>query len=270
MPILGVQCGADGSYQSFDSCIECHRNRGPRLCHFPTFALRLMRDNGVKRKNVGYSATTLLACPRAVALLEEYEYYEDLYSGWNKTRGELMHMVAEAYPDENILQEQRFRKIVTVDGEDFAVTGKADEIDTVFNYIMDYKWTGEIPDRPKADHEAQFNIYRWLLDGGINVETKEVVHIDIVGGGMHYLTMKKKKKRNGTVIDPWKKIPYDVWPVEYTQSLVEQRLRPLTIFHKTGKLPLHNPYEGGYWTCDCEKIVEQLRDRGIPITHADQ
>jgi hypothetical protein len=163
LPVIGIQCGADGSYQSFDSCIECHRNRGPRNCHFPTFGLRLMRDNGVKRKNVAYSATTLLACPRAVALLEEYDYYEDLHSGWNKTRGELMHMVAEAYPDENTIQEQRFKKIVNVDGEDFIVTGKADEIDTEFLYIMDYKWTAEIPVKPKADHEAQFNIYRWLL-----------------------------------------------------------------------------------------------------------
>jgi len=270
MPVVGIQCGCDGSLQSFDSCIECHRNRGPRNCHFPTFALKLMRDNGSKRKGVGYSATTLLACPRAVALLEEYDYYEDLYSAWNKTRGELMHMVAEAYPDDNIIQEQRIRKMVTVDGEEFLVTGKADEIDIVYQYILDYKWTGEIPTKSKPEHEAQFNIYRWLCDGGYYLDTGEVVHMDIVGGGMHYLTLKKKKKRNGTVIDPWKKIAYDVWSMDRVQQLVEDRLRPLTIWHKTGKLPLHNPYQGGYWTCDCQKIEEQLTDRGIEITHGDQ
>lgn len=265
MPIAGIVCGADGSYQGFDSCIECHRNRGPRNCHFPTFALKLMRDNGVSRAGVGYSATTLLACSRAVALLEVYDYYEELESGWNKIRGELMHAVAERYPDENTIQEQRIRKMVTIGDETFLVTGKADEIDTLFGYILDYKWTAEIPEKPKPEHEAQFNIYRWLCDDGTYLDTGEPVNIDIVGGGMHYLSMKKKKKRDGRIIYPWKKIPYATWPVEQTQSLVETRLFPLTEWHATGFLPVHNPYESGFWTCDCEKITTQLQQRGIEV-----
>lgn len=265
MPIVGVQCGADGSLQSFDSCIECHIKRGPRNCHFPTFALKLMRDNGIKRRGVGYSATTLLACPRAVALLEVYDYYEHLESGWNKIRGELMHMVAEAYPEDGVIQEQRIAKMVNIDGEEFLVTGKTDETDTMFGYILDYKWTAEIPEKPKPDHEAQFNIYRWLWDGGTYLDSGETVNIDITGGGMHYLSMKKKKKRDGTIIQPWKKIAYPCWSMERVAELVEDRLRPLTIWHRTGRLPLHNPYEKGFWKCDCEKIIEQLNEQGVEV-----
>ena len=276
MPVSGIVCGHDGSYQSFDSCITCHQNRGPRNCHFPTFALKIMRDNDRKRVGAGYSATTLLNCPRAVALLEQYDYYEDLESGWNKIRGELIHMAYEAEPDipQGVIKEQRLRKTVLVDGVPINVTGKADEIDVINASIIDLKFTGVIPEQDKVDHIAQYNIYAWLCDGGVfirddptqGIKAGDTLNLTIKNGGMHYLTLKRKKKRDGRIILPWRKVAYPLWDAAKTEALVIERLTPLVRFRQTRMLPTCNPYyTERHWTCDCSRIEKQLTDRGISI-----
>lgn len=276
MPIKGVICGHDGKLRSFDECICGHQTR-ERSCHFPTFALKLMRDHDRKRGNAGYSATMLLACPRAIALLENFDYYEDLESGWNKLRGELLHAVAEAEPDipEGIIKERRVRKTVLVEGEEIVITGQVDELDKPYQGVIDYKFTGSIPEKPKKDHVAQFNIYAWLCEGGVLMAVKdqygnilaeeEPINIRIERGGMHYLTLKKKKKRDGTVILPWKKVSYPRWPNGKTEKFVIERLTPLVQFHRTGIYPACGAYDTGFWTCECAKIEKQLAERGISI-----
>ena len=277
MPIVGVKCGYDESYQTFQSCIDCHQNGGPRNCHFPTFALKVMRDNDKKRKGAGYSATTVLACPRAVALLEKYDYYEDLDSGWNKIRGELIHMAYEAEPDilDGVIKEQRLRKWVTVDGQRIPITGKADEINKTRAQIIDLKFTAAIPEQDKADHIAQFNIYAWLCSGGEflfddptqNIKAGDILNLNITGGGMHYISLKRKKKRDGRIIPPWKKVAYPLWPSEQTERLIVSRLAPLVQFRQDGVLPACQPYyTEPHWTCECVKITQQLVARGITIT----
>jgi hypothetical protein len=268
--IAGIVCELDESFQSFETCIKGHESRDAcRNCHFPTFALKIARDNDKKRTGAGYSATTLLNCPRAVALLSQYDYYEPAEALWNKIRGELLHAAAEADPDPpaHVVRERRVRHTLEIDGEPvpLVVTGKADEIDMSFEIITDYKFVGSIPEDGTPYHEAQFNIYAWLCSVGHFVDTGEPVNLTIKGGGMHYLTLKRRKKRDGTIIKPWLKYRYPIWSNERVEQLVIERLMPQVQFHQTGVLPTCDPFVKGRWDCECVKITRQLTNRGIEV-----
>jgi hypothetical protein len=264
MPLVGVVCGRDGQLRPFEECIRCHEYGPGPSCNAPVQLLKAMRDNHITRKHAHYSATMLLGCPRAIALLENYDYYEPLETAWNKHRGTLTHMMMEmdTTPKAGLMREQRLFKIVTINGIEFIVTGKPDEVDTERRILIDYKTAHTLPS-PKVSHEAQFNIYAWLLDGGRIINEDGTpgaeVHVNIVAGGMHYLTFKTK--------EAWKKVAYPVWDDGEAEALVIARLAPLAAWKETGNLPSCWPYETfpGKWRCDCEKIQSQLDLRGIEV-----
>ncbi len=261
MGTIGVVCGYDKSFQSFAHCIYCHENFCERNCHAPVELLKVMRDNMSKRNGAGWSATTLLDCPRAVAMLEVYDYYEPLISGWNKARGEWWHQVLESDPDppEGVIVERRIYRDIDVNGEKIRLTGKPDKVYTKEGVLLDGKSKDRLPKTLATDHEAQFNIYIWLLADGNFLDTGEPVQVKITRGGMHYVTWKTKEE------DAFKKVGYPIWELEDTEAFIIERLAPLVIWRKTGNLPRCDPYVKGRWDCNCVKLTKQLNERGIDV-----
>jgi len=260
MPIVGVICPVDGSYQPFEFCIQCHQERDKsRPCHAPIFALKSMRDNHIHRVGAGISVSTLLSCPREVALTERYDVYEHVMSGYNKARGSYTHAMIEADqdPPDWIIRERR----LYLDILGVRVTGQPDEVDTKYHVLVDYKSKDNLPLKPDPSHEYQFNAYAYLLRHGYWMDTNEKANIDIKVIGAHYLTWKTK------IDKAWKKKPYPVWSDERMERALHERLQPLIEWRESGILPQCNPYQTfpGRWVCHCNKIEDQLKDRGIDV-----
>ena len=269
MPIIGVLCGMDDSPQTFETCIHHHENRSSeRNCHCPIAVLKSMRDNHIDRKGAGISASTLIACPRAVAIEQKYDIYMPVISGWSMGRGTFVHamMEAERDPPPWVVKEQRVERTI----DDVTVTGKPDEVDTKYKVLVDYKSKDNLPKKTDERHEFQFNIYAWLLRGGVWQKSDETSAYPIVKGeaadihvetiAAHYITWKTKKDL------AWKKMRYPVWTDEYTSDLISERLKPLTNWKEHGIIPQCSPYVmNKYWTCDCQKYEAQLAERGITV-----
>jgi len=258
MPIKGVICGYDGTKQDFDYCINCHESFGERNCHAPVELLRSMKNNLVTRANAGWSASTLLSCPRAVALLETYDYYEPLKVGWNKARGTYLHLMLESemVPNENIIAEVRVEKYF----KGVRLTGKPDKVYKKEGVIIDYKSKYRLPTKPDPMHEAQMNVYAWLLDGGTLLHDDgrtEPVNIKITKGGMLYITW------NTAEDSQFLKWGYPIWEQRKIESFLEERVTPLATWKETGELPTCNPYVKGFWDCDCVKIAKQLNEETL-------
>ena len=255
MPIKGIICGCDGTKQEFDTCIHAHETFGERNCHAPVELIRSMKNNLATRANAGWSASTLLSCPRAVALLETYDYYEPLHVGWNKARGTYLHTMLESemVASDNVIAEVRIEKYYN----GIRITGKPDKVYKAEGIIMDYKSKYRLPTKPDPSHEAQMNVYVWLLDGGVLLHddgTREPVNVKISKGGMLYITWNTPRDSQ------FLKMGYPIWSPQQIEEFLEQRVTPLAEWKRTGELPQCNPYIKGPWDCDCVKIQRQIND----------
>lgn len=263
MPIVGVICGMDGTCQAFETCIHAHETMSTeRNCHVPVASIKSQRDNMKFRKDAGVSASVVLACPRAYAIEQTYDLYESVISGYNKFRGTLIHALFEADPDPPswVVQEERIMRWVVVNGKKVRVTGKPDYVDPKYRVLIDFKSKHNLPTKMDPRHEAQFNIYRWLLKNGIFTRTNEPCQIEVDRIGAHYVTF------NTTAEKAWKKVLYPVWEYEEVERMVIRRLEPLTKWQEDGILPECSPFiENRYWKCDCEKHETQLAERGIIV-----
>jgi len=217
-----------------------------------------MSKESERRQNVGVSATTLLQCARAVALKEQFPYYEAIDSAWNKFRGTLAHLMFESGSPERpgLIREKRVEHHVIVDGVDIQLTGQVDEVDTNRSLIVDYKSTHLVPKKLKEGHTEQVNIYIWLLANGRWQEypvwelSGQPCNINITKAGIHYISFKSLDQSKKAV---------DVWPLWRTEDLVMNRLQPIADYKRTGIIPDCNIYHRyGKQPCDCEKIEKQL------------
>lgn len=267
MPIVGVICPYDNTPQTFETCIHHHENRSiQRNCHAPVFALKSMRDNHIHRKGAGISASTIISCPRAVAIEHSYDVYEAVISGYNKGRGSWLHAMVEADSDPPpwIIREQRL--VLDVEGQ--SITGQPDEVDTKYLVLVDYKSKDNLPLKPDPAHEFQFNIYAHLLRNGVWARSDkkyqtvkgERANIDVHTIAAHYVTWKTKVEK------AWLKMAYPVWDNEYTHEVIAKRLQPLILWRENSVLPSCDPYiKSPYWKCQCQKYEEQLAERGIAL-----
>lgn len=245
MPLKGVVCDSKnpkyaGEKLSFDACLLCaRRSQSDRWCHAPYALIKGMASNSVERKDAGLSATMLLdPCARRVILQQTEDYYEAPSRYWARFRGTLSHLLMETYDGggEGIIQEVRFRKAVTVEVDgvqvEVEITGKMDHVDVNQKLIIDYKSIKSINAQPvnqgrcKPEHAEQVSIYRWLLDGGTNMETGETVHYDIERAGIIYFDMA------GT-----RKIGAPMMSLEETEAFIRERVTPFARFSFTGELP---------------------------------
>jgi hypothetical protein len=185
-----------------------------------------MRSNEGNREGAGLSATMILQCPMQTILKETEDYYEspaDYHARW---RGTGVHAMAEVDgPYEDVIQEERIRKNVTVLGETITVSGKPDWFDTRHNHLDDWKSTKKCPSAPYDDHIAQINIYAWLIDGG---------------------SWDKRGKLSNTVesasivyIDPDRSVIREVelWTTEATEAMIVRKIEPLVLYRRDGILP---------------------------------
>jgi hypothetical protein len=202
--------------------------------------------------------STLISCPRAVALEEKYDLYEPIISGYNKGRGSWVHAMLEVDRDPPpwIIRERRL--YLEVNG--VRVTGQPDEVDTKYKVLVDYKSKDNLPLKPDLSHEFQFNGYAHLLRNGYWTDTNERADINVDVIAAHYVTWKTKLEK------AWFKMPYPVWDNDYTQEVIENRLAPLTAWRSDGILPSCSPYvPNQYYKCQCTKWEMQLTERGITI-----
>lgn len=229
----------------------------------------MIRDNAKGRVNAGISASTLTACPREVALMEKYDYYAPIPQFWIMGSGTVLHSAIEADDDPPwIMKERRGVRHIDVtlaDGTVITVrlSGQMDRVDTKYRRLIDYKQKEKVPWKPDETHEFQWNFYRWILADCILLEDKvqglpeEPFSIDIVGGGMYYVSRNRD--------EPFKKIAYPIWDTEDTENVIRTRLQPILEWQNHKVLPACDPYKrfGGKWRCGCELIEEQARERGI-------
>jgi hypothetical protein len=255
MGLKGVLCDADGEAYSFDECLACARAGGPRRCDNPLPLLVAMSKNQRERKDAGISATMLLDCPRKVILMQEEDYYEKPSSYWARFRGTIGHLMMEAYGSDeaNVVQEIRFRKSVEIDGVSIEITGKADWTDLKRKLLIDFKSTKSINRKPikdglpKEDHPKQVSIYRWLMWGGVNMETTDLLpemktqHIEIDQAGILYFDM------SGT-----KKVAAPLWSLDETEAFIIERLRPIVRYRTDKEMPPLWMNERGYRHVLCD------------------
>lgn len=224
-----------------------------------------MRDNHIGREHAGWSASTLTSCAREIAIQGEYDYYEDVKSGYNKARGEWLHCLfsSDPSPKAGVIKERRVRRNIEVLGYQCYLTGKFDKLDPELGLLIDYKSKHLIPKKPDPSHEAQFNVYVWLVANGNYVNDDgskgEKINVTVTKGGMHYLTFNPK--------EPFKKMMYPIWPAEQTKAFIIQRMAPLVLWKEQQVFPACNAFQRfpGKWRCGCAKLEEQIRGQGYVI-----
>lgn len=259
MGLAGIVCPMDGEFHSFGECIAKHNDPNGLYCNAPRFLLNELSQNESKRKDAKISSTVLTGCARAYALRMSFPYFIKLPSGWNMARGTWAHAMFEqgAYDPEEYFIEQRIRKMLTMDdGTEIPITGQPDEVNWRYGILVDYKTKHQVPTPPvPIEHEAQFNIYAWLLNGGTIItdgpHKDRVVNVEIVRGGMHYISWQPKT--------PWRRIPVDIWPYEETEAWMRERAKPLDNYIKTGYIPPCNALFT-YGKCDCVQMELEHHD----------
>lgn len=267
MPLAGVLCDdprEKGQRYSFDACLACARTGGPRKCQNPYQLIYAMSRNQIERKDAGISATMLLDCPRRVILQAEEPYFEAPSAYWPRLRGTIGHLLVEQYGDglEPKIAEVRFRKSVEVQGVQVEITGKPDMILPERKLIIDYKSNKNVDDpyqpmkkgQAKVEHVEQVNIYRWLLAGGVNMDTGEITHVDIEEGQIHYFDMMRWL--------PPTSVP--IWPLEETEAFIKRHLDPLITYQLGGEMPhlLTDIWGERHNWCNYCPVREQCDARG--------
>lgn len=273
MPLTGVICD-DPNHKNerytFEQCLACSRNRGPRKCSTPYQVIYAMTQNKVERKDAGLSATMLLDCPRRVILQQEEDYEERPSAFWPRLRGTLGHLLVERYGDGigPAIAEVRFTKEIDIDGVKLTVTGKPDMVLPNHKLIIDYKSNKNVDDeyqpmvkgKAKPEHVEQVNIYRWLMAGGTNMETGEIADIDIDKAEIHYFDLMR-----------WMApISVPVWPLAQAEAFIKTKARPLVAYKQNATLP---PIMKDFWGdrhlfCSFCPVREQCDARETQTTGA--
>lgn len=254
MPLVGVisdDPNHEGQTFRFDEYIDGLKT-GRFRSHFPIQLFVAMGANKEERKDAGVSATTLTGCAREFALAQEHEYYEKPDWYWDRFWGTVVHLGMEHYspwgPNDPVSEEVRYRKAITVevDGVELIiyVTGKSDHAHHGEELILDYKSVPlsavNLPTRPKPYHTEQVNVYAWLLWGGTDMKTGEIVHHRVTKGGIQFLD-----KRGAS------KAPVEIWPLEQTEAWIRERVPLIARWQRTGELPPVLPNMRGkrHWKC---------------------
>lgn len=262
--LVGVVCPQTGQFESFETCCQRHNDSEERDCSAPRFLLNELRGSHKRRAGANISTTVLTGCARAYALKQERPYFIELPSGWNMARGTWAHAMFQdgEYSKSEYYIEERLRKNLQIGDEFVPVTGQPDEVNHVRGILIDYKTKHQVPTAIPIEHEAQFNIYIWLLDGG-EIITKgknfgKVVHVPITRGGIHYVSWQPKI--------PWRRIHAPIWDPFDTEEFMIERITPLTEWMRTGILPSCNALFT-YGKCDCQKLeashYHYWRENGI-------
>lgn len=225
MPLAGTLCCQSGKPETFGHCItEAHEGR----CQHSIALLAAMRQNSQSREGVTFSPSTLSTCPRWQVLGEKNDYYEapaDYYRRW---LGAGTHAaIAMSGPYEGITQERRFYRDISVEGDNFTVSGQIDWYDHHRHHLEDFKRVSYIPKQLRSDHEAQANVYVWLLAGnGLVVDTASVRYLGNAGEDV-------------------KAVP--LWSESAVEGYIRAKLWPVALYHQDGNLAKLRVSESDRW-----------------------
>ena len=128
-----------------------------------------------------YTTTSLLKPARIYALekLHRDEVEEEVSDNFASFFGDCIHSACESALIENprYIVEERFYRLIEVDGRMFKVGGQIDLYDKEIKELSDHKFTSvaKLMFSDKADYESQLAINRWLLRGwGLDVDTCKI------------------------------------------------------------------------------------------------
>jgi hypothetical protein len=178
-----------------------------------------MQNNAERRAGIGISSSVLALCPRQHVLQERNDYYEDPEKYYQRWRGSFGHYAIEmGGPYPGVVQEVRFYRTMEVDGVSFTISGQPDWIDTTRRRLEDHKFVGWPPKELKPDHEAQVNVYKWLIeDQGYEVDSAAVNYLHTKG----YIQFE---------------VP--LWTTPAVEGYIRRKLVPHARYIKTGNLSL--------------------------------
>jgi hypothetical protein len=214
-----------------------------------------------RRQNVGYSSSTLSQCPRQYVLAARNDYFEDPDDYYARWMGSLGHLAVESSgPYPGITQEIRYRYTITVDGVGVEISGQPDWYDRELRQVDDYKYTGYPPNSPREEHEAQLNVYAWLLENNsLPVEEARVIYL-------HPKSRQSGKRHTIFQVPMWtddavaRYISSKISPhIQYAKdnNIAKLSLDPKTDLWKAGFCPFRHPCNPGQ--CCLAKVGDASR-----------
>lgn len=263
MPLVGPICCQDGLPSTFERCKECARGFE---CQYPLAILAYMERNERKREGISYSATSIIGCARRQILQRQHDFYEHPKDSIARFIGDAVHEFTahQLHGEVDYEGERRLFKVfkLTVPGEDatydFTISGKPDQEWNKIT-VLDLKTSSRIPKAPYPEHEAQVNVYAWLLSGGED---------PVAGSGLDfpYKIWRKISKGYITYIsksdNDTKTFEVPIWPKEKREDFIARKLSKYLPWIKHGELPEVLPAKISYrkvsklpyitrdWHCD--------------------
>jgi hypothetical protein len=223
--IQGFVCEDDGRQVSFDECLACAAKEHP--CSFP-YAMIAWLAKDAQEPHDSISVTALTGCVRQAYLRRNRPYYEPPSKRTALVFGTLIHGELAKHVHAGAVSEAVLR-ITTPDG--VVVTGRTDlAINGDRRVLADFKTTRKITlsRLPYGDHEAQLNLYRYMLahnecEPQMETDRLIVFYIDLTGAG---------RDHNGIV-----PCELPVWPEDRADSFLRTRARALHAALNGGSLP---------------------------------
>lgn len=180
----------------------------------------------MRRGGADISITELLTPPRVRQLREKHwdELEEDASDLLYSLYGTIGHDVLRRYAG-NRHAEERHRSTVSVDGEEWNLSGQYDLIHadggeplTLSDYKFTSAWTFIFG---KAEWEAQLNLYNWLR------VTNQLSPVDVLQNVLLFRdwSLADSKRFEGYPQARAAVINQPVWPIEKTEAFIHGRIR---------------------------------------------
>ncbi|KKL20031.1 hypothetical protein LCGC14_1985110 [marine sediment metagenome] len=202
----------------------------------PVIAQAVMTDD---YEAVGDISVTRLVRPPQITYLEhkhEDELEQDVVDGLFALEGRALHHILDIARDETRLQEHR----LTVDYNEWTISGKFDVLYTETNILKDYKvssvWSHILGG--KEDHEEQLNFYAYLA-------RENVIQVDELRVVMWFRDWMKSQVERDRQYPPLKVLEHRIplWPTIDAQSRFEEKVKLHQIARGQGIYPPCTPEE---------------------------
>ena len=271
----GFVCPVEDAKIDTDDCLHCAQANARPNCPFTAPVLKGIAERNGGRGFVGWSATTILGCPRAARLKGLIDYYLDPAEAYWAFRGQIAHAIVEDAAGRGVMTETRFARTVTIDGVPVLVTGQPDVVYPERGHLVDYKTTKKVPqgwftytclDCGQVMQEGKWKLRRGVRKTcphcGRNHSSSEVRKALAVGPprpyGSHtaqiniyaWLVADHVAVRSAEVVyldmERMVRVPVELWDPERTEAMVGERLAPLAAAELPPALADDAP---GKWRC---------------------
>lgn len=212
--LAGTICCQDGGKREFSYC-KCEAHK--RQCENSLSLLEHMEKKAKDRAGLtGLSPSSLTGCPTQTILSESEPFWESPAAYYNRWRGDMMHEGQTYSKEWKATEEKRVRYQMDLGDGPFQLHGKPDLLQAN-GILIDHKSTSRVPTTPYDDHEAQVNVYAYLL---------RMLGEDVREAWIHYLG-----------IDREVYLPVPLWTEEAVESFIRRRSAPYVAYWKDGTMP---------------------------------